>query len=102
MDNQSTMIYLAEKKSMGVAYLLCLFLGGLGAHRFYMKSYIMGCVQLGLVLAAIIFAFVGYGIIFGLITAFIAIIDLFLIPSIIKKYNYSLMSKIQNNSVITP
>ena len=82
---RAQMMYDANKKSQGVAYLLCIFLGGVGAHRFYLGSTGLGAVQLGLWLL-------------GWITLFIAwfplgiwvVIDLFLIPGIARNHNMKL------------
>lgn len=79
---RAQMIYDANKKSAGVAYLLCLFLGGFGAHRFYLgrTASAVGQLLLG---------------VFGWITLFLTwiplgiwlLIDLFLIPGIVRKGN---------------
>ena len=64
-----------DKPSTGAAYLLCLFLGAFGVHRLYLGEKGTGIVMLIL----------GVTIIGLFITGFWAFIDLFLIPSIIKK-----------------
>lgn len=82
---RAQMMYDANKKSQGVAYLLCLVLGGVGAHRFYLGSTGLGAVQLGLW-------------VLGWLTLFLAwiplgiwvLIDLFLIPGIAREYNMKL------------
>lgn len=63
-----------DKPSAGVAYLLCIFFGALGAHRFYLGR--KGSAIAMLLIVSVI----------GLaITAVWALIDLFLIPSMIKE-----------------
>ena len=82
------MMYDANRKSTGVAYLLCIFLGGLGIHRFYLGRSGSGAVQL-------ILWFLGW------VTLFMAwvplgiwvLIDLFLIPSIAREENMRLADK---------
>ena len=64
-----------DKPSTGAAYLLCLFLGAFGVHWLYLGEKGTGIVMLIL----------GVTIIGLFITGFWAFIDLFLIPSIIKK-----------------
>lgn len=64
-----------EKPSSGVAYLLCLFLGPLGAHRFYLG-------RKGSAIAMLILSITIVGL---LISGPWAFIDLFLIPSIIRE-----------------
>ena len=64
-----------DRPSTGAAYVLCIFLGAFGVHRFYLGEKGTGIVMLLLGLT-----------IFGLIISGIwAFIDLFLIPSIIKR-----------------
>ena len=64
-----------EKPSTGAAYLLCFFLGALGVHRLYLGEKGTGIVML-------ILGITFFGLI---ITGPWAFIDLFLIPSIIRK-----------------
>jgi len=64
-----------EKPSTGVAYLLLIFLGFLGAHRFY-----LGRVGSGVAMLLISLTIIGL-----IVTGIWAIIDLFLIPSIIRE-----------------
>ena len=64
-----------ERPSAGVAYLLLIFLGVLGAHRFY-----LGRVGSGIAMLLISLTIVGL-----VVTVIWAIIDLFLIPSIIRE-----------------
>jgi TM2 domain-containing membrane protein YozV len=64
-----------EQPSTGVAYLLLIFLGLLGAHRFY-----LGRVGSGVAMLLISLTFIGL-----IVTGIWAIIDLFLIPSIIRE-----------------
>jgi TM2 domain-containing membrane protein YozV len=64
-----------EKPSTGVAYLLLIFLGVLGAHRFY-----LGRTGTGIIMALISLTFVGL-----LVTGVWAFIDLFLIPGMVRE-----------------
>ena len=64
-----------DKPSTGAAYLLCLFLGAFGIHRLYLGEKGTGIVMLIL----------GITIIGLLVTGVWAFIDLFLIPSIIRR-----------------
>ena len=48
-------------RSLAVAYLLWFFLGGLGAHRFYLGAYITGAVQLVFLLAGVGLMLMGEG-----------------------------------------
>jgi TM2 domain-containing membrane protein YozV len=64
-----------EKPSTGAAYLLCLFLGAFGVHRLY-----LGERGTGILMLVLGITFIGL-----IITGLWAFIDLFLIPSIIRK-----------------
>ena len=82
------MMYDANRKSTGVAYLLCIFLGGFGAHRFYLGRTGTSAVQLVLWLlgwATLFIAWIPLGI--------WIIVDLFLIPGMARNENMSLADK---------
>ena len=64
-----------EKPSTGAAYVLCLFLGAFGIHRFYLG-------RTGSAIAMLLLGLTIFGL---LITGIWALIDLFLIPSIISE-----------------
>ena len=89
------MMYDANRKSTGVAYLLCIFLGGLGIHRFYLGRGGTGAAQLILW-------------VLGWVTFFVAwiplgvwlIVDLFLIPSIAREENMRLADRFAGNAGI--
>ncbi|AMU88809.1 hypothetical protein ATM17_07100 [Sphingopyxis macrogoltabida] len=89
------MMYDANRKSTGVAYLLCIFLGGLGIHRFYLGRSGSGAAQLVLW-------------VLGWVTFFVAwiplgiwvIVDLFLIPSIAREENMKLVDRFSGNAGI--
>ena len=73
-----------DAKSTGTAYLLWLFLGGLGGHRFYLGRSGTGFVMFGLWLLGLLTIFVGIGGIFLAIVVVWALIDAFRIPGMIK------------------
>lgn len=89
MDSQTRykLRYDAAKRSTLIAYLLWFFLGPFGVHRFYLKRFGTGIALLLLtaVGGALTFILVGY--------AFLAfatvwwVIDLFLIPGLVRDYN---------------
>ncbi|WP_122571115.1 TM2 domain-containing protein [Pseudomonas viridiflava] len=67
------------QKSTGVAYLLWFFLGGVGAHRFYLG-------KTGTAVAQLIITVIGFFTIFPLIiTGIWVLVDAFLIPAIIRE-----------------
>lgn len=65
--------YESERKDGTVGVLLALFLGGLGAHRFY-----MGDVGLGILYVIFVWTF---------IPALIAFVEAFLMPKRVRAYN---------------
>jgi TM2 domain-containing membrane protein YozV len=77
MTDQQKMMFLSQynsvKKDGTVAVLLALFLGGFGAHRFY-----MGQVGIGVLYALFFWTF---------IPAFIALIECFLLTGRVRSYN---------------
>jgi TM2 domain-containing membrane protein YozV len=93
-DTQTLMLFEANKKSAGVAYLLWLFFGGIGAHRFYAGKIKTGAVILLLTVLGIATAFIGVGLIFIVVVGLWVLIDAFLIPGWIRNYNTNLITKL--------
>ncbi|WP_341317597.1 TM2 domain-containing protein [Paraburkholderia sp. IMGN_8] len=88
------MLYDAQKKSVGVAYLLWFFLGSLGGHRFYVGRKGTAIVQLLLTFVGACTAFVGVGLfILGCVGLWV-LIDAFLLPGIIRSQNIALANKL--------
>lgn len=87
---RTQMIYDANRKSVGVAYLLWLFLGVFGAHRFYLGRTISGAIQLVLW----VLGWLTWWIIIGFVPITVVLvwwlIDAFLIPSIARDHNMEL------------
>jgi len=65
--------YNAEKKDGAVAVLLAFFLGGLGAHRFYLRQYGLGILY-------VLFCW-------ALIPHLIAFIECFFLPARVRRFN---------------
>ena len=89
-DVDQMMHYDANKKSVGVAYLLWFFVGLFGAHRFYLDEKGTGAAMLAITLVSLVlmFAFIGFFTIF--ITIIWDFVDLFLIPGMTREYNNAL------------
>jgi TM2 domain-containing membrane protein YozV len=83
------MIYDANRKSTGVSYLLWFFLGGFGAHRFYLGQTGTAATQLLLLLLGWIPLFIGWGVL-----AVWLFVDLFLIPGIAREQNMRLADRL--------
>ena len=83
------MMYDANRKSVGAAYLLWFFLGGFGAHRFYLAQTGTAVAQLLLLLLGWIPLGVGW-----MVLGVWWIVDLFLIPGIARQENMRLADRL--------
>ncbi|MCB0157849.1 MAG: TM2 domain-containing protein [Caldilineaceae bacterium] len=93
-ETRKLMQFEANKKSVGVAYLLWAFFGGFGAHRFYLGRSGSGAVILILTIVSLLLALVGIGFITGIIPAIWVFVDLFLIPGMARSYNSELANRL--------
>lgn len=92
----SLMMFEANKKSVGLAFGLWLFLAFVGAHRFYAGRPGSGIAMIILT----IFALATLQGPFLLCAAIIwVVVDGFLIPGWIRKYNMDLVSKISDSAL---
>jgi len=86
------MLYDANKRSAGIAYLLWFFVGFLGGHRFYLKRNGTAATLLILTLLLVI----GIGA-FGLAFAGLwLLVDVFLIPGMTQEYNDNLIGTLRS------
>lgn len=89
-DNLRTQLqFQSQKKSAGVSYLLWFFLGGVGAHRFYLGRVVSGVVQLLLGLFGWLPLFLGWGVL-----GIWLIVDAFLIPGMVEQENNALINRL--------
>lgn len=88
------MMYDANRKSTGVAYLLWLFLGGFGAHRFYLGQTGTAAAQLVLWVLGWATLIVGVGLVLLAIVGIWVLVDAFLIPGIIREQNMRLVDRL--------
>lgn len=88
----SQIIVVKQEKSMAIAYILLIFLGGLGIHRFYLGRVGTGITQL--LLSIIGWATVAFviGIFFLVILGIWLLVDLFLTAGIVNSENARLHS----------
>lgn len=94
-DARAIMVFESEKKSTGICYLLWFFLGGFGAHRFYLGRTGSAIAMLIIYILSLILLFVGIGLL-GLIAIGIWwIVDAFLIPGIAREHNQALMQRLE-------
>lgn len=99
-DTRALVLYDANKKSMGLAYVLWFFIGIFGAHRFYAGHTGSGVAMLIISLLSFPLLLLGGVGAFGFfVTGIWALVDLFLIPGMIRGQNnmlaYSLLPRQQ-------
>lgn len=83
-DARAMMRFESDRKSAGVAFLLWIFFGMLGGHRFY----------LGKPWTALLMLLMTITMFGALVTAIWALIDAFLIPGMVRDYNNGLADTI--------
>ncbi|MCB0073940.1 MAG: TM2 domain-containing protein [Caldilineaceae bacterium] len=93
-DTRKLMQFEANKKSVGVAYLLWFFFGGLGAHRFYLGRSGSGAVILILTLLSLVLMLFYIGFFTIIIPGIWVFIDVFLIPGMARSYNSELANRL--------
>jgi TM2 domain-containing membrane protein YozV len=81
------MISQKPEKSMAVAYVLLIFFGVLGIHRFYLGQTGMGLALLLLFFAALATMLLGVGVILLAVVWLWVFVDLFLIPGMVRSAN---------------
>lgn len=79
---QKQLVFEAQRKSTGASYLLWFFLGGLGAHRFYLGQTGTAVAQLLLLLLGWIPIGLGW-----LVLGIWWVVDAFLIPGLVEQQN---------------
>lgn len=84
MDSRTReqLLYEANRKSTGVSYLLWFFLGGFGAHRFYLGQTGTAVAQLLLGLLGWLPLFLGWAVL-----GIWLLVDAFLIPGMVRDEN---------------
>ncbi len=84
---RAMMLFEANRKSIGVAYLLWLFLGFFGGHRLYSVKTGTAVFQLLLMLLGLFLSIVHAGGPIIFVVAIWVLIDAFLIPGWVRNYN---------------
>lgn len=90
-----------EAKSIGVAYLLWFFLGGVGAHRFYLGRKGSGFAMLALLVVGIITVPIVLGSVLLLILGIWALVDAFLIPGMVQQHKAEIRSRLSSDAAIS-
>ena len=83
-----------DGKSMLVAYLLLIFLGGLGVHRFYLGRSGSGAIMLVMCILGWLTLVIYVGMFLLIAVAIWAIVDLFLIPGIVESERTKLRARV--------
>lgn len=94
MDPQRMMMYEAQKKSVGLAYVLLIFLGWFGAHRFYLGRQGSAVALLVLTILSFIGSFILIGIVGYFVVAAWLFVDLFLTAGMVTEHNTKLLAGI--------
>lgn len=89
-----------DAKSTGVAYLLWLFVGSLGGHRFYLGRSGSAIIMLVLFIIGLATAVVGIGIFFLAAVGIWALIDAFLIPGMVTKQKEEVRQKLTMQALV--
>jgi TM2 domain-containing membrane protein YozV len=90
------MRYDANKKSLAVAYLLWFFVGGFGAHRFYLGRIKSGIALPALfILPCILAFFVPLAIFLIAVAGIWLFADIFLIPGMVRDWNNRLINELK-------
>ena len=96
-DAKAMMAFESGKKSTGISYLLWIFLGGFGAHRFYLGRTGSAIAMLVIYILSFILLFAAGGGLLGFIVIGIWwIVDAFLIPGIVRDNNQALQQRIED------
>lgn len=83
-----------DAKSPVIAYLLLIFLGGFGAHRFYLGKTGTAVTMLILWIIGWVTVVIGVGLLFLAVVGIWAFVDLFLIPGLIKEDQQALRQRL--------
>ena len=88
------MMYDANKKSVGVSYLLWFFLGAFGGHRFYLGQTGTAITQLALTIVGWSTVWIVIGFVPLAIVGVWVLVDAFLIPGIARDQNMRLADRL--------
>jgi TM2 domain-containing membrane protein YozV len=99
-DFHNLMVYEANRKSVGLAFLLWFFLGVFGGHRFYLERAASAVVMLIITIVSWLLVFVGVGVIGILVIAIWALVDAFRIPGWVRAINTNALDSLRDSSGI--
>lgn len=93
-DPRTMMLYDANKKSAGIAYLLWFFVGLVGAHRFYLGRTGSGAGMAVLFGVSLLLTVAAIGFLGLLAGGVWALVDAFLIPGMVQEENNKLIRRL--------
>ncbi len=93
-DAKAMMVFETSKKSLLLSYLFWFFLGGFGAHRFYLGRTKSAVIMLVIGLISGVTLFIGIGVIGFSVIGIWALIDAFLMPGMVRSYNTDLINRL--------
>jgi TM2 domain-containing membrane protein YozV len=94
LDPQRMMMYETQKKSVGLAYVLLIFLGWFGAHRFYLGHQGSAIAIIVLTVLSFFGSFILIGFFGYFVVAAWLFVDLFLTAGMVAEYNNKLLAGI--------
>ncbi len=99
-DTKNALMYDASKKSTTIAYLLLIFFGTIGAHRFYLGRIGSAVAMLIIWAVSFVLSFVGFGLFGYAVLGVWVLIDLFLTHGIVKDYNLQLIKAMESYTAV--
>lgn len=104
LDTQSQMLIeqrvANDAKSPVIAYLLLLFLGGFGAHRFYLGRSGTGAAMLIMFILGWLTLVIGVGLVFLGAVGLWCLVDLFLIPGMVAQDRAALRDRLRSDMMM--
>lgn len=88
-----------EAKSTGLAYLLLIFFGGLGIHRFYLGKTGTGVAMLIMTILGFLTVAIAIGVVLLAIVGIWLLVDLFLIPGMVQQHKDSVRQRLSSSMV---
>lgn len=89
-----------QAKSAGVAYLLLIFLGGMGVHRLYLGRTGTGVTMLILFLLGWLTLIIGIGVIILILVGLCVFVDLFLVPGMVEQQKAKIRSELERQMLV--
>jgi TM2 domain-containing membrane protein YozV len=99
-DARAMMMFETNKRSLAVSYALWFLVGLLGGHRFYNRKFASAILQMISTLFGLLLTLVIVGWFFIGVIGIWVLIDVFLIPGWVKRYNSKLVEHISSGRLV--